>query len=80
MILFTYVFTDFLFSGKSCFKGQCYIYNAEEMDYTAAQNYCRNLGYDLVKISSEKEQNVLKEFIHASTSDSSYPGRVLLGR
>ena len=65
--------------GKSCFKGQCFIYNAEEMTNTAAQNYCQDLGYDLVKVSSEREQNVLKAFIHASIPDSSYPNNIWLG-
>ncbi len=71
----------FFFSlGKFCFKGQCYVYNTQKMTSMAAQNYCRDLGYDLVKISSEKEQNVLKEFIHASIPDSSYPDHVWLGK
>ncbi|XP_028392900.1 uncharacterized protein LOC114517402 [Dendronephthya gigantea] len=65
--------------GKYCFKEQCFIYNAEQKIFADAQNHCRDLGYDLVKVSSKKKQDSLMEYIHSSTKNSSFPASVLLG-
>lgn len=74
-----YILNGVLCLGKSCYKGQCYIYNGDKLSNAAAQNYCRDLGYDLVKISSQKEQEMVKDFIHASIPNSSYPNSLWLG-
>lgn len=43
------------------------------MPYDSARDYCRNIGYDLAKISNNEENEHISRLLPAFTADSSWP-------
>ena len=42
------------------------------MDYNAAENYCRNIGYDMAKIHGEKKNNYVVKILNSLTLDNAW--------
>lgn len=68
-----------IFSAKHCYKGDCYFIHETPMKDSAGEMFCRESGYQAVKVSSHDENDYLLKLVRESTSDDSVP-LVLLGK
>ena len=65
---------QFSIAGKFCFKGDCYVVNLTLHNHIGSVDFCKNIGYNLAKISNELEHNYLMDIIRQSSDDNAEGG------
>ena len=48
------------------------MFTPEKMNYNAAEEYCRDIGYNVIKINSEEKNDYIADIIKSSTMDDGF--------
>ena len=65
-------------TAKFCYKETCHVFTTQEMNYNVAEGYCRDIGYNIIKINSKTKNeyvaNVIKSLTMSDDWIKSYIG------
>jgi hypothetical protein len=58
--------------AKFCYKDACHVFTSQEMDYDAAEGYCRDIGYNIVKIQSKEKNEYVANVVQSLSMDGEF--------
>jgi hypothetical protein len=54
-------------TAKFCYKETCHVFTTQKMNYNAAEGYCRDIGYNIIKINSKTKNEYVANVIKSLT-------------